>query len=142
MTVRADNSPRRPAPARSGRPGHRPVGLKLLASIVDSSNDAIFSKTPDGVITSWNKAAEQIYGYQAAEIVGRSVSLLIPPDRPDEMAEILDRIRAGERVEHYETTRLRKDGATIAISLTVSPMRDAAGTIIGASSIAHVDPEG
>jgi PAS domain S-box-containing protein len=127
--------------ARPGRPGHRIVGPKLLAAIVDSSDDAILSKTLDGVITSWNKAAERIYGYQAAEIIGRSVSLLIPPDRPDEMAEILDRIRIGERVDHYQTTRRRKDGATVAISLTVSPVYDAAGGIVGASSIAHVSTE-
>jgi PAS domain S-box-containing protein len=142
MTVHADNSPERPAATRSRRPGHHTAELRLLASIVDSSDDAIFSKTPDGIITSWNKAAERIYGYRAAEMIGRSVSLLIPPDRPDELAEILDRIRAGERVEHYETTRVRKDGKTIAVSLTVSPIADAAGEIIGASSIAHVNPVG
>ena len=141
MTVPADDSPQRSVAARPGRPGHRAVGPKLLAAIVESSDDAILSKTLDGVITSWNKAAERIYGYQAAEIIGRSVSLLIPPDRPDDMTEILDRIRAGERVDHYETTRRRKDGATIAISLTVSPIQDAAGGIVGASSIAHVITE-
>ena len=139
--MHADDSPESSVAARPGRPGHRATGSKLLASIVDSSDDAILSKTLDGVITSWNKAAERIYGYQAAEIIGRSVSLLIPPDRPDEMAEILDRIRAGERVDHYETTRCRKDGATIEISLTVSPVHDAAGEIVGASSIAHIITE-
>ena len=123
--------------ARPRRPGNRASVSKLLAAIVDSSDDAILSKTLDGIITSWNKAAERIYGYQAAEIIGRSVSLLIPPDRPDEMAEILDRIRIGERVDHYETTRRTKDGATIAISLTVSPIHDADGGIVGASSIAR-----
>ena len=137
MTVHAGDSPESSAAARPRRPGHRTAGPKLLAAIVESSDDAILSKTLDGVITSWNKAAERIYGYQAAEIIGRSVALLIPPDRPDEMAEIVDRIRAGERVDHYETTRRRKDGATIEISLTVSPVHDAAGGIVGASSIAH-----
>ena len=137
MTVQAGDSPERSVAARTRRPAHRTGGLKLLASIVDSSDDAILSTTLDGVITSWNKAAERIYGYQAKEIVGRSVSLLIPPDRPDEMAEILDRIGIGERVGHYETTRRGKDGATIAISLTVSPIPDATGGIVGASSIAH-----
>ena len=138
MTVQADDSPERSAAARPGRPGHRTAGPKLLAAIVDSSDDAIFGKTLDGVITSWNKAAERVYGYRAGEIIGRSVSLLMPPDRPDEMAEILGRIRIGERVGHYETTRRRKDGATIEISLTVSPVHDAAGGIVGASSIAHI----
>jgi PAS domain S-box-containing protein len=108
-----------------------------MDSIVDSSDDAIISTTLDGVITTWNKAAERIYGYQADEIIGHSVSLLIPPDRPNEVVEILDRIRTGERVEHYETTRRRKDGATIAISLTVSPIHDAAGGIVGTSSTAR-----
>ena len=139
--MHADDSPQRFVAARPGRPGHRTVGSKLLAAIVDSSDDAILSITLDGVITSWNKAAERIYGYQAAEIIGCSVSLLIPPDRPDEMAETLDGIRIGERVDHYETTRRRKDGATVAISLTVSPVHDAAGGIVGASSIAHIITE-
>src|SRR3984957_1835669 len=137
MTVHADDSPRRAVAPRPGRPGHRTTRSKLVASIVDSADDAILSKTLDGVITSWNKAAERIYGYQAKEIIGHSVSLLIPPDRPDEMAGILDRIRTGERVDHFETTRRRKDGATIAISVTVSPIHDATGGIVGASSIAH-----
>jgi PAS domain S-box-containing protein len=141
MTVNVDDSSERSVAARPGRSGHRIVGSKLLASIVDSSDDAILSKTLDGVITSWNKAAERIYGYQAEEIIGRSVSLLIPPDRPDEMAEILDRIRLGERIDHYETTRRKKDGATIEIALTVSPVHDAAGRIVGASSIVHVITE-
>jgi PAS domain S-box-containing protein len=119
------------------RPGHRALESKLLAGIVDSSDDAIISKTLDGVIRIWNKAAERIYGYRAEEIIGRSISLLIPPDRPSEMVEVLDRIRIGERVGPYETTRRRKDGTTIAISLTVSPIHDAAGGVVGASSVAH-----
>jgi PAS domain S-box-containing protein len=108
-----------------------------LASIVDSSDDAIFSKTLDGVITTWNRAAELIYGYRAEEIIGQSVSLLIPPDHPNEMTDILKRIRDGERVGPYETTRRTKDGASIEVSLTVSPMHDAVGGIVGASSIAR-----
>jgi PAS domain S-box-containing protein len=123
--------------AHPGRPGHRTVESKLLASIVDSTDDAIFSKTLDGVITSWNKAAERIYGYQAEEIIGQPVSLLIPPDSPNEMVEILDRIRHGERVGPYETTRRRKDGTIIAISLTVSPIHDAVNRVVGASTIAR-----
>jgi PAS domain S-box-containing protein len=137
MTVHAGDSIRRLITPRPRRPGNHAVESTLLAAIVDSSDDAIISKTLDGVITTWNKAAEQIYGYQAEEMIGRSISLLMPPDRPDEMIEILDRIRAGERVGPYETTRRRKDGTTIAISLTVSPVHDAAGAVVGASSIAR-----
>jgi PAS domain S-box-containing protein len=108
-----------------------------LASIVESSDDAILSKTLDGVITTWNKAAERIYGYQEEEVIGHPISLLIPPGRNNEMVEILDRIRNGERVGPYETTRRRKDGTTIAISLTVSPIHDEAGQVAGASTIAR-----
>jgi len=111
--------------------------MSLLASIVDSSDDAIMAKSPDGIITSWNRGAENIYGYRADEIIGRPVKLLIHPQRPDEMVEILEKIRRGQRVEHYETTRVRKDGRTIAVSLTVSPMHDASGALIGVSSIAR-----
>ena len=119
----------------------RPVGsdarLALLASIVDSSDDAIIGKDLDGVITSWNRAAEVMYGYAAEEIIGRPVSLLTHPDRPDEMVEFLDRIRRGLRVEHYETVRVRKDGSSVSVSISVSPMHDDRGQVIGASSIAR-----
>jgi PAS domain S-box-containing protein len=118
-------------------PGSRSVSSQLLASVVESSDDAIFSKTLDGIITSWNKAAERIYGYQADEITGQPVSVLMPRDRANEMTEILERIRNGERVDHCETTRRRKDGATVAISLTVSPVHDSAGHIVGAAAIAR-----
>src|SRR5690349_5098990 len=94
----------------------------LLAFIVDSSDDAITAKTTNGILTSWNRGAERIYGYTADEIIGKPVALLTPPGRPDDMAAILARIRNGEQVEHYETTRVRKDGKTIAVSLTVSPI--------------------
>ena len=107
----------------------------FLASIVESSDDAIVGKTPEGVITSWNPAAERMYGYTAQEVVGKHISILLPPDRPKEMDEILAKIRKGERVEHYETLRARKDGSTIHVSLTVSPIHDAAGRLIGVSSI-------
>jgi PAS domain S-box-containing protein len=133
MTMHAGDSPGRLVTTRPQRPGRRTAESKLLASIVDSSDDAIISKTLDGVITTWNKAAERIYGYQADEIIGHSVSLLMPPDRPNEMLEILDRIRTGERTGPYDTTRRRKDGATIAISLAVSPIHDAAGGVVLAS---------
>ena len=138
MTIPADDSPEtRPVARRSRRPATAAAESELMTSIVDSSDEAIFSETLDGVITTWNKAAERLYGYQAEEIVGHSVSLLMPSGRANEMAEILDRFRAGEPVDHYETTRLKKDGTIIAVSLTVSPVNDAAGGIIGASSIAH-----
>ncbi len=109
----------------------------LLASIVDSSDDAIIAKTPNGIISSWNRGAELIYGYTASEIIGKPISVLISPDRPDEMEGILARIRQGERVEHYDTMRVRKDGKSISISLTVSPILDSAGKLIGVSSIAR-----
>src|ERR1051325_910065 len=111
--------------------------LALLASIVDSSDDAIVSKNLDGIVTSWNRAAERIYGYAAEEIIGRSFSMLIHRDHPDEMSTILDRIRRGERIEHYETIRVKKGGSPISVSLTESPIHDASGKIIGASSIAR-----
>jgi len=141
MTVHAGDSPESPLavrPPRPPRPRNRAgTGSKILASIVDSSDDAIIGKTLDGVITTWNKSAERIYGYRAEEIIGRSVSLLMPPGLPGEMDEILNRIRVGERVDHYETRRRRKDGATIAISLTVSPIHDSSGKVVGASAIAR-----
>jgi PAS domain S-box-containing protein len=108
-----------------------------LASIVESSDDAIISKDLNGVITTWNKGAERLFGYTADEAVGRSVTMLIPADHLHEEPGILRRIRAGERIEHYETERLRKDGNRIDISLTVSPMRNSDGTIVGASKIAR-----
>jgi PAS domain S-box-containing protein len=108
-----------------------------LASIVDSSDDAIISKDLNGIITSWNKGAERIFGYMAEEIIGKSVKILIPPDHRDEENTILERIRRGERIEHYETVRQRKHGSLISISLTVSPLRNTQGKIIGASKIAR-----
>ena len=109
----------------------------LMAAIVESSEDAIVSKTLDGVVTSWNKAAERIFGYAAAEMVGQPISVLTPPGRADEMRCILDRIGRGERIEHYETERRRKDGRLIQISLTVSPIRGETGQIVGAAKIAR-----
>ncbi|HEX3232750.1 MAG TPA: PAS domain S-box protein [Gemmatimonadales bacterium] len=106
-----------------------------LAAIVASSTDAIIGKTPDGIVTSWNAAAEQIFGYRASEIVGRSIFLLIPPELHHEEQSVLDQIRRGERVEFSETERIRKDGTRIYISVTVSPIRDSSGVVIGASSI-------
>jgi PAS domain S-box-containing protein len=109
---------------------------RLLASIIATSDDAIVSKDLNGIVTSWNKGAARIFGYSAGEMIGRSITTLIPSDRHNEEPEILDRIRRGEHIDHYETVRQRKDGSHIDISLTVSPVKDAAGTVIGASKIA------
>ena len=111
--------------------------MRLLAAIVQSSEDAIISKTLEGRVTSWNKAAERIFGYTAEEMIGRPISLLAPPGRADEMRHILERIRDGERVDHDETERRRKDGKIIQIALTVSPIHDEAGRVVGASKIAR-----
>jgi PAS domain S-box-containing protein len=111
--------------------------IQAVAAVVDSSDDAIVTKDLNGIITSWNQGAEQIFGYKAAEVIGKPVSILIPADHPNEEPEILERIRRGERINHYETVRVRKDGTRLNISLTVSPVRDSTGTIIGASKIAR-----
>jgi two-component system sensor histidine kinase UhpB len=111
----------------------RAVGL--LAAIVDSSDDAIVSKTLGGVITSWNAGAERLFGYTANEAVGQHISMLIPADRIDEEAVIIERIKQGQRIEHFDTVRVRKDKKTLDISLTISPIRDSSGKIIGASKI-------
>jgi len=111
--------------------------IGLLAAIIDSSEDAIVSKTLEGVITSWNNGAERLFGYTANEAVGQSISILIPIDRRDEETTILERLGKGERIEHFDTVRVRKDGTRLEISLTISPVRDAAGKIIGASKIAR-----
>jgi PAS domain S-box-containing protein len=108
-----------------------------LSAIIESAEDAIITKTLDGVITSWNPGAERIFGYTAEEAVGQPVSILVPPDHPDEEPAILARLRRGERIEHYETVRVRKDGTPVDISLTVSPIRGPGGRIIGASKIAR-----
>lgn len=108
-----------------------------LAAIVESSDDAIISRTLDGVITSWNPGAERLYGYSAREVVGRSGSFLYPPEHPGEMSEILEKIQRGESIEHYETERMTKSGRRVCVSLSVSPISDAAGNIIGDSGIAR-----
>lgn len=108
-----------------------------LAAIVESSDDAIISKDLNGVITSWNRGAERIFGYTASEIIGRSVTVLIPPERQDEEPRILGRLRKGERVDHYQTIRRHKDGSEVYVSLCVSPIKDGTGKIVGASKIAR-----
>jgi PAS domain S-box-containing protein len=110
---------------------------RRLAAIVESSDDAIISKDLDGIVTSWNRGAERIFGYTAAEMIGRSIRTIIPDDRQREEDEVLSRIRSGQKVDHFETTRRRKDDSPVEISLTVSPLRDATGTIVGASKIAR-----
>ncbi|APL94586.1 PAS domain S-box protein [Sphingobium indicum] len=108
-----------------------------LAAIVENSDDAILSKTLDGVITTWNRGASRLFGYSAEEAIGKPVTIVIPEDRLHEEEHILARLRAGERIDHFETVRRRKDGTLIEISLTVSPVRNAAGQILGASKIAR-----
>jgi PAS domain S-box-containing protein len=109
----------------------------LLAAIVESSDDAIVSKDLNGIITSWNKGAERLFGYTAEEVVGKSITIIIPPDRLGEEPQILSRLRRGERVDHFETIRMRKDGTLLNISLTISPIKNAQGKVIGASKIAR-----
>jgi PAS domain S-box-containing protein len=111
--------------------------VALLCAIVDSSDDAIVSKTLDGVITSWNPAAEKMFGYTAAEAIGQSIRLIIPPELQAEEDYVLHQIRQGEKVDHFETTRQTKDGRRLNISLTVSPLRNAEGMVTGASKIAR-----
>jgi PAS domain S-box-containing protein len=110
---------------------------RLLRAIIESSDAAIVSKDVNGIITSWNEGAERVFGHSADEIVGKSVLTLIPPERHGEESDILNRIRAGERIDHYETVRQRKDGSLVDVSLTVSPLRDVAGNVVGASKIAQ-----
>ncbi len=110
---------------------------RWLAAIVESSDDAIISKDLNGIITSWNEGATRIFGYSSDEVMGKSITVLIPPDRDNEEPEILERIRKGELVDHYETMRRRKDGSLVEISLTVSPVIDESGKIVGASKIAR-----
>jgi PAS domain S-box-containing protein len=107
----------------------------LLTAIVESSDDAIASKNLDGIVTSWNHAAERLFGYAAEEMIGRPISILAAPGRESEMPAILERIRQGERVDHFDTIRKRKDGTLVEVSLTISPVRDEAGRIVGASKI-------
>jgi PAS domain S-box-containing protein len=108
-----------------------------LAAIVESSDDAIISKTLDGIITSWNRGAEEIFGFSAAEAIGQSITLIIPRERIGEETQVLDRLRRGQKIDHFETVRQAKDGRLLDVSLTVSPIRDGTGTIVGASKVAR-----
>src|SRR5579863_918726 len=134
INVATDITERKQVDAALGESEQR---LRWLASIVESSDDAIISKNLDGIITSWNKGAERIFGYTAEEAVHRHISLIIPPDRLQEEADILARLRRGERIDHFETIRRRKDGALLNISVTISPVKDAAGRVTGASKVAR-----
>src|SRR5580765_1740825 len=118
-------------------PNEAEEALARLAAIVESSHDAIVSKTLTGIIQSWNSGAERLFGYKAHEAIGKPITLIIPPERHDEEQEILARLARGERVEHFETVRISKQGRRIDISLTVSPVRDRTGRIVGASKVAR-----
>lgn len=133
-----DSLPSLPLPETDSAMTGRPIEARLqLAAIVDSSDDAIISKDLRGVITSWNAAATRLFGYLPDEIIGRSVLVLIPPELHSEEPEILRKVTSGERIEHFETRRRRKNGELINISLTISPIRDSDGIIIGISKIAR-----
>ena len=108
-----------------------------LAAIVESSDDAIIGKTLDGIITSWNLGAQKIYGYVAEEVLGKPITILVPPERLDEIPQILQSIGQGEAIDHYETKRIAKDGRLLDVSLTISPIKDSAGNIVGASTVAR-----
>lgn len=116
---------------------HGEEAMRRLASIVETSDDAIISKNLEGVIQTWNDGAKRIFGYTAEEVIGKPVTILMPPDRVDEEPGILARLRRGERIDHYQTVRRRKDGALIDISLTVSPLKDKSGSVVAASKIAR-----
>jgi PAS domain S-box-containing protein len=124
-------------PGRNSLQAGRLSEANLLAAIVDSSDDAIISKSLDSIVLSWNAAAERLFGYTADEAVGRHISFLIPADRLSEEELIIGRLRAGERVDHFDTIRLRKDGRPVEVSLTISPIKDAEGRVVGASKIAR-----
>jgi PAS domain S-box-containing protein len=111
--------------------------VQAAAAVVEFSEDAIVTKDLTGIITSWNRGAEKIFGYEAEEVIGKPVNILIPADHPNEEPDILERIRRGKRIDHYETVRVRKDGTKLNISLTISPVRDGSGKIVGASKIAR-----
>src|SRR5580693_823952 len=109
----------------------------LLAAIIASSDDAIISKDLNGIVRSWNQSAERIFGYTAEEIVGKPITILFPPDRLDEEQKMLERLQRGERMDHIETVRLRKDGTPVTVSVTISPIYNSEGKVVGASKVAR-----
>ena len=121
----------------SGRMQHDANLSQRLASMVESSNDAVIGQTMDGIITEWNHGAERIYGYSAREVIGKPVNLLIPPEVPDELPRLIDRIHRGERIERFETERITKDGNRIQVSLSLSPIKNIQGSIVGISTTAN-----
>ena len=137
--VRLVPAVRRELRAARERRGRRQADAvaSYLASIVQSCDDGIIGKTLDGIVVSWNAGAERIYGYTADEMIGRSVSILIPSYRPNELPGIFEKIKRGEGVDGFETVRLRKDGTPVEVSLTISPIRDATGQVVGASTVAR-----
>src|ERR1044072_3106579 len=135
---------KRPATGSAAKVNNQLTNLKSpelasywLSALIDSADDAIISKTLEGIITSWNAGAQRIFGYTADEVIGKHVTILIPEDHIDEEPTILSRLRAGDRIEHYETVRRHKDGTLLDISLTVSPIFGPGGRIVGASKIAR-----
>jgi len=108
-----------------------------LAAIVQNSDDAIVAKDLNGIITSWNRSAERIFGYTEQEVLGKPIAIIIPPDLQEEEVQILQRLRAGERIDHFETVRIAKGGRKVLVSLTISPVKEASGRIVGASKIAR-----
>jgi PAS domain S-box-containing protein len=127
----------RRAYSKSGAREVRPQVTSLLAAIVDTSDDAIVSKNLDGIITSWNKSAEHMFGYSSKEAVGSPITLIIPRDRWDEEKEIIRQVKRGKRVDHFETIRVRKDGSLLNVSVTISPVKNASGRVVGASKVAR-----
>lgn len=141
MKESASDSPITPAAASVMMRADPATDLVRLAAeavaIIESCDDAILSKDLDGIIRSWNRGAERLFGYVADEAIGHSVMMLVPPERADEEVEILARLRRGERIDHAESVRVAKDGRLLNVSLTVSPLKDSTGQIVGASSIAR-----
>ena len=126
---------RQPGPTVVAERSLNPYQASHLAAIVESSDDAIASKDLNGTVTSWNRSAEKLFGYKAEEVIGKPITLIIPPELHQDEQAILDKIRRGEKIEHFETVRVHKNGGRINVSLTVSPIKDEKGRIVGAAKI-------